>query len=160
MRMKELLQSADQKRETSEWYAPKKGSGSDKTKMKMLAPAAVDTEEDAVASLDKKKKKDDDEEEQSDHVVVATVDDYQGEENKIVLLTLVRSNPEEKLGFVGIENRIIVALSRAQHGMYIMGNAEMMCKGSPLWARVVQQMDSKGCYGSALPLEEACASAV
>jgi len=87
-------------------------------------------------------------------VVVATVDDYQGEENKIILLTLVRSNEEGKIGFTGIENRIIVAISRAQHGMFIMGNAEMICKGSPLWARTIQQMDSNGCYGSSLPLTD------
>lgn len=42
---------------------------------------------------------------------VATVDAYQGEENDIVILSLVRSNPDGKIGFLSVENRVCVALS-------------------------------------------------
>eukprot|EP00658_Telonema_sp_P-2_P011832 TRINITY_DN14531_c0_g1_i1.p1 TRINITY_DN14531_c0_g1~~TRINITY_DN14531_c0_g1_i1.p1 ORF type:complete len:748 (+),score=185.98 TRINITY_DN14531_c0_g1_i1:122-2365(+) len=90
--------------------------------------------------------------EHPDHVVVATIDDYQGEENKIILLSLVRSNPTGKLGFVGIENRIIVALSRAQHGMIMMGNGDQMAEGSPLWARALEHMKQRHGYGQHLHL--------
>lgn len=50
------------------------------------------------------------------NVNICVLDSYQGEENKIVLLTLVRSNPDNDIGFLKIPNRISVALSRAKQG--------------------------------------------
>lgn len=47
---------------------------------------------------------------------ITVVDDFQGEESKIILLSLVRSNEDSKIGFLATENRICVALSRAKHG--------------------------------------------
>jgi len=47
-------------------------------------------------------------------VRITVVDNFQGEENDIILLSLVRSNAEKKIGFLGIPNRICVALSRAK----------------------------------------------
>jgi helicase required for RNAi-mediated heterochromatin assembly 1 len=38
------------------------------------------------------------------------------------MLSLVRSNKESKIGFVSIENRICVALSRARLGLYVFGD--------------------------------------
>ena len=55
-------------------------------------------------------------------VRVAAVDDFQGEENTIIILSLVRSNPESKIGFLKIENHVCVSLSRAKEGLYIIGN--------------------------------------
>ena len=54
---------------------------------------------------------------------VVSVDNYQGEENDIILLSLVRSNPDSQIGFLKISNRVCVALSRAKHGLYIFGNS-------------------------------------
>ena len=53
-----------------------------------------------------------------------------GEENKIVIISLVRSNDKDALGFVKIENRVCVSLSRAQYGMYVFGNFDMLSRGS------------------------------
>ncbi|KAF2213954.1 hypothetical protein CERZMDRAFT_110938 [Cercospora zeae-maydis SCOH1-5] len=57
---------------------------------------------------------------------VVTVDSYQGEENKIVLLSLARSNENFQIGFLSVDNRVCVALSRAQCGFYIFGNANLL----------------------------------
>ncbi|KAI5361869.1 Putative P-loop containing nucleoside triphosphate hydrolase, DNA2/NAM7 helicase, helicase [Septoria linicola] len=57
---------------------------------------------------------------------VVTVDSYQGEENKIVILSLVRSNDRKQIGFLSVDNRVCVALSRAQCGFYIFGNAMLL----------------------------------
>jgi len=54
---------------------------------------------------------------------VFTVDSYQGEENDIVLLSLVRSNDKQSMGFLDSANRAVVALSRARRGLYVFGNA-------------------------------------
>lgn len=53
---------------------------------------------------------------------VFTVDSYQGEENDIILLSLVRSNNFAEIGFLENKNRAVVSLSRACRGMYIFGN--------------------------------------
>lgn len=55
-------------------------------------------------------------------VAVKSVDDFQGEENKIILLSLVRSNEDSRIGFLSTRNRVCVALSRAKEGLYIIGN--------------------------------------
>ncbi len=73
---------------------------------------------------------------------VVTVDSYQGEENEIVILSLARSNSYNNIGFLAVENRICVALSRAQRGLYIFGNAVMIANSSPLWWAVIQAMGS------------------
>ena len=55
-------------------------------------------------------------------VRVTTVDNYQGEENDVIILSLVRSNQEGSVGFLGTDNRVCVALSRARNGLYAFGN--------------------------------------
>jgi len=56
-----------------------------------------------------------------DFVRVSTVDNFQGEESEIILISLVRNNPQGKLGFLKIANRINVMLTRAKKAMYIIG---------------------------------------
>ncbi|KAH7091387.1 P-loop containing nucleoside triphosphate hydrolase protein [Paraphoma chrysanthemicola] len=73
-------------------------------------------------------------------VKVVTVDGYQGEENDIVILSLVRSNRKHEIGFLSSENRACVALSRAKRGFYIFGNAELLACESRVWACVVDIM--------------------
>ncbi|KAI4931842.1 uncharacterized protein J4E92_003738 [Alternaria infectoria] len=73
-------------------------------------------------------------------IQVVTVDSYQGEENDIVLLSLVRSNHKHSIGFLSSENRACVALSRAKRGFYIFGNAELLACESGTWASVVDIM--------------------
>ncbi|KAF1838189.1 hypothetical protein BDW02DRAFT_32428 [Decorospora gaudefroyi] len=73
-------------------------------------------------------------------IQVVTVDSYQGEENDIVLLSLVRSNRNHAIGFLSSENRACVALSRAKRGFYIFGNAELLATESDTWAAVIKIM--------------------
>lgn len=81
---------------------------------------------------------------------VVTVDSYQGEENGVVLLSLVRSNA---IGFLSVENRVCVALSRAQRGFYIFGNAPLVYRSSPLWHKVLNVMSADpNRVGSILPI--------
>ena len=71
---------------------------------------------------------------------VVTVDSYQGEENGIVLLSLVRSNWKNQIGFLSNANRVCVALSRAQRGFYLFGDAGLLSKQSHLWFKLVNAM--------------------
>ncbi|XP_053309484.1 NFX1-type zinc finger-containing protein 1 [Spea bombifrons] len=84
-------------------------------------------------------------------VKVHVVDKYQGEENDIILLSLVRSNKEGKVGFLKIANRICVALSRAKKGLYCIGNMSML--GTvPLWSQIILTLKQKGQVGKYLML--------
>ncbi|NWI50997.1 ZNFX1 protein, partial [Calyptomena viridis] len=84
-------------------------------------------------------------------VKIHVVDKYQGEENDIVLLSLVRSNKEERTGFLQIPNRICVALSRAKKGLYCIGNMRMLSK-VPLWSKIIHTLREKGHIGHSLML--------
>ncbi|XP_071505626.1 NFX1-type zinc finger-containing protein 1-like [Diadema antillarum] len=90
-------------------------------------------------------------------VRVATVDNFQGEENDIILLSLVRSNTEGSAGFLTTENRICVALSRAKKGLYCIGNFKLLaeqCKqGRGLWTDIVKCLQMTGSIGKALQLQ-------
>ncbi|CAI7619248.1 unnamed protein product [Penicillium glandicola] len=83
---------------------------------------------------------------------VATVDNFQGEEAKIVVISLVRSNTKNTCGFLRTSNRINVLLSRAQHGMYIIGNSESSIH-VPMWAKVVKILRQDQNIGKALELQ-------
>ncbi|KAI9493210.1 RNA helicase [Zychaea mexicana] len=74
-------------------------------------------------------------------IPVSSVDGYQGEENKIIILSLVRSNAAGQIGFLKVANRVCVALSRAREGMYILGNAGLLCERSDLWNEIVSNME-------------------
>ena len=69
------------------------------------------------------------EKDELNNLKVSTVDNYQGEENDIILLSLVRSNSENNIGFLRDFNRVCVAFSRAKFGFYVIGNIEFIIQG-------------------------------
>ena len=87
-------------------------------------------------------------------VQVQTIDMYQGDENKYVVVSLVRSNKENRIGFLKAMNRRCVAQSRAKCGMYFVGNINTMCgaKGS-CWSEFISLMKKQGCVGYEFPLQ-------
>jgi hypothetical protein len=58
-------------------------------------------------------------------VKIDTVDAYQGKQNKIVIVSLVRNNTKYRPGYVNEPNRCNVALSRAQERLIIVGARKM-----------------------------------
>src|SRR5262249_37799181 len=77
-------------------------------------------------------------------IKVDTVDSYQGKENPIVIVSLVRSNPEYDMGFVRAANRVNVALSRAMERLIIVGSARMFGTSVNPLGPVVRQLRSAG----------------
>lgn len=59
-------------------------------------------------------------------VFVSTVDRYQGDENDIIILSLVSTRPGNR--FVALRNRFIVSTSRARLGFYIVGSSGAVTK--------------------------------
>ena len=85
-------------------------------------------------------------------VRLTTVDNFQGEENDIILLSLVRSNEEDEAGFIKMENRACVALSRAKKGFYCIGNFTLLCKHSEVWNKIVDDLKAGSSFGESLTL--------
>ena len=78
---------------------------------------------------------------------------YQGAENDIVIVSLVRSNQQNRLGFLGTDdgkNRMCVAQSRARCGMYFIGN-EACLRTSVHWCEFLDMLQERGCVGSKFP---------
>jgi len=78
---------------------------------------------------------------------VATVDNFQGEEADIIIASLVRSNDKGNIGFLKEEQRVNVLMSRARVGMFMVGNAETLCrssKGKQLWDPILKKLDDAG----------------
>ncbi|XP_071958633.1 NFX1-type zinc finger-containing protein 1-like [Antedon mediterranea] len=85
-------------------------------------------------------------------VYVSAVDNYQGEENEIILLSLVRSNDAGNIGFLKVSNRMCVALSRAKKGMFCIGNFKLLAEKNDLWMKIVNDMQSSNCIGRHIEL--------
>ncbi|XP_049949017.1 NFX1-type zinc finger-containing protein 1-like [Schistocerca serialis cubense] len=87
------------------------------------------------------------------NIRITVVDNFQGEENKIILLSLVRSNEDGKIGFLKVENRVCVALSRAKEGFYIIGNMDTLTKSSQIWPKINETLMKQDAFGSHLTLK-------
>lgn len=81
---------------------------------------------------------------------VSSVDGYQGEENEIILLSLVRSNNNNNVGFTCIANRACVALTRARIGLYIIGNLDLLSRNSNLWKGIKDYLCKLNAIGKSL----------
>ncbi|KAM0233116.1 hypothetical protein ACHAP5_010505 [Fusarium lateritium] len=86
-----------------------------------------------------------------DGVRLATIDNFQGEEAKVVVVSLVRNNPQNKIGFLKTENRVNVLLSRARDGLYLIGNTKTY-RQVPMWADVYDQLSDAALVGTKLEL--------
>ena len=82
---------------------------------------------------------------------LATVDNFQGEEAKVVLISLVRSNEEENCGFLRATNRANALLSRAQHGVYLIGDSSCY-EPQHMWGTVLDLLRAEENFGTSLPL--------
>ena len=85
-------------------------------------------------------------------VRISVVDNFQGEENDIILLSLVRSNTTRKIGFLKHINRICVTLSRAKKGFFCIGNFTLFRQCSTVWDQILRDMENDGCIGKAIPM--------
>ncbi|KAG6850946.1 hypothetical protein H0H93_005815 [Arthromyces matolae] len=115
----------------------------------------------------------------SKRVRLRTIDNYQGEEAKIIILSLVRNagntadgqlKQKSTIGFLRSDNRTngnptppineaaayidtrAVALSRAKEGLFILGNAHQLATRSSMWRGVVDELRREDSLSEGIPI--------
>jgi regulator of nonsense transcripts 1 len=76
-------------------------------------------------------------------VEVASVDAFQGREKDYIILSCVRSNDHQGIGFLSDARRLNVALTRAKYGMVILGNPRVLGR-HPLWYDLIMHYKNQG----------------
>ncbi|MBW0482268.1 hypothetical protein O181_021983 [Austropuccinia psidii MF-1] len=77
-------------------------------------------------------------------IEVASVDAFQGREKDYIILSCVRSNDHQGIGFLTDHRRLNVALTRAKYGVVILGNPKVLSKHA-LWHCLLTHYKEKGC---------------
>uniref|UniRef100_A0ACD5V4N6 Uncharacterized protein n=1 Tax=Avena sativa TaxID=4498 RepID=A0ACD5V4N6_AVESA len=79
-------------------------------------------------------------------VKVKSVDGFQGAEEDIIIISTVRSNKAGSVGFLTNMQRTNVALTRAKHCLWIVGNGMTLSNSKSVWQKIVDDARDRGCY--------------
>ncbi|KAF9310677.1 hypothetical protein BG003_008298 [Podila horticola] len=93
-------------------------------------------------------------------LTLCTPDSYEGEEARIVIISMAQSKDDNstpapgKARFLKSPNRTNFLLSRAKHGMFIIGNADLLEREkNGIWPSVIKDLRAHGWVGAGFPLK-------
>ncbi|KAK2383851.1 P-loop containing nucleoside triphosphate hydrolase superfamily protein [Trifolium repens] len=82
-------------------------------------------------------------------VKVKTIDGFQGGEQDIIILSTVRSDCITSPGFIYNNQRTNVALTRARHCLWILGNERTLVSQENVWKTLVLDAKKRQCFFNA-----------
>jgi hypothetical protein len=85
---------------------------------------------------------------------IDSVDGFQGREKEAIVLSLVRSNPEGEIGFLGDVRRTNVAMTRARRKLIVIGDSATL-SNHEFYQRMLAYFESIGAYSSVWELDSA-----
>ncbi|KAL1960547.1 hypothetical protein VTO42DRAFT_7126 [Malbranchea cinnamomea] len=74
-------------------------------------------------------------------IELGSVDGFQGREKEAVIVSLVRSNPEREVGFLGEKRRLNVAMTRPRRHLCVCGDSETISHGSKFLRRWMEFLE-------------------
>lgn len=76
-------------------------------------------------------------------IQIESVDAFQGREKDYIILSCVRSNERQGIGFLNDPRRLNVAITRAKYGLIIVGNPRVLAQDS-LWYTLIEDAQKQG----------------
>lgn len=78
-------------------------------------------------------------------VKVSTVDAFQGQERDVIIMTCVRSNSKNDVGFVKCEKRMNVSITRAKYALFVLGDQKTLSnfksRGANYWELFIKSQE-------------------
>ena len=79
---------------------------------------------------------------------INTVDSFQGQERDIILISMTRSNPDSRIGFLSEIRRMNVAMTRAKKKLVIIGDSSTLAQHA-FYAELIELAEKRNAYQSA-----------
>ncbi|KAF3792770.1 TPR and ankyrin repeat-containing protein 1 [Nymphaea thermarum] len=80
---------------------------------------------------------------------VKSIDGFQGGETDVIILSTVRCNAGGSIDFLSNLNRANVALTRARHCLWVIGNGSTLISSGSVWKHLVLDAEQRGFFFNA-----------
>ncbi len=83
----------------------------------------------------------------------STIDSFQGQEADVIILSLVRSNSNQQIGFLNDYRRINVAMTRARTQLYVIGDSATI-GSDDFYSQMLDYFEEINAYHSVFEIAE------